>query len=138
MGVGEVGIGMARPEILQRGAVAHTACGRSEHAFEQALGVGASHRVHGIEGQRKITADQLTDAVEIEELLHQLHVVVDSVDDLHHHGANGVLARSIQANGAGIHDRVLLQGLGALEHGIGEGGRRWSAIRSIHLDAEIP
>ena len=137
MGVGEVGVGVAFAEILQGDAVANAACRCTQKFFEQPRGVGPGHRMHGIEGQRKIAADQIADAVEVEQLLHQLDEVVDAIDHFNNHGADGMVARGIETDGWSINDRILLQGFGAFVHRIGEGGWSGATVGAVHLHAEV-
>ena len=104
MGVGEVGIGVSPAEILQRNSIAHTAGWCSKKFLEQFVGIGACYRVHGIEGQGEVAADEFADLIKVEQLLHQFHEVIHSVDHLHLHRADAVGARGIDRYGGSFDD----------------------------------
>ncbi len=129
---------MAAAEILQRRAVAHAAGRSTEEPLEDALGVGPGHRVHGIEGQREIVAQQLRDRVEIKQLLHQRHVVVDAVDYLDLQIAQLAVARCGKIEiAAAFGDAVARQALGDGIDGIGDRFRRRAPIGAVHLHAKV-
>ncbi len=138
VGIGEVRVGMTTAEVLEGDAVAHAAGRSTQQTLEHAAGVGTGDGVHGVEGQREIAADQIGDAIEIEQLLHQRHEVIDAVDHLHLHRTDAEAAGSIDGDRRRFEDRVLLKGLGALEHRVGEAGRRRPAVGTVHLHAEVP
>ena len=137
MGVGEVGIGMALAEILQRNAVANTSSRGPQKIFKHPAGIGASHGMHGIKGQWEVVADQVADLIKVKQLLHQIHEVVHSVDHLHLHRTETVGTGIIDWDGRSFHDRIVLQSLGAGEDCIGVGGRCGAAVGAVHLHAEI-
>ena len=92
--------------------------------------------MHGIEGQRKVVLQQIADLVEVEQLLHQGNEIVDAVDHLHLHRAD-LCRPGVQADFWSLNNRVLLQGLGALEDRIGEGGLGGATVGAVDLDAEV-
>ena len=137
VGIGEVGVGVAAAEVLQRQAVAHRAGRGPQQPLEQAGGVGAGDRVHGIEGDAEVAPQQGCDAVEVEQLLHQGDVVVDPVDHLHGHGAEAGRPGGVQMERIGIEDAIALQAEGDGMDGIGDRFRRRPAVGSVDLDAEV-
>ena len=137
MGVGEVGVGVTVAEVFQGCAVAHASRRCTQQPLEQASGVGPGDGMHGVKGQREVAADQIADLIEVEQLLHQGDEIVDAVDHLHLHRADAVQTRGIQGDRCGLNNRVLLQGLGALEHRISEGGGGGPTVGAVDLDAEV-
>ena len=75
LGVDKVRVGMVAAEIRQRVVVARGAVRRAQPVFEDFLGVGAGHRMHGVEAHAEAAGEHLPDRVEVEQALHQLGVV---------------------------------------------------------------
>ncbi|CAI8157658.1 MAG: Uncharacterised protein [Prochlorococcus marinus str. MIT 9215] len=44
--------------------------------------------MHRIEGDGEVVANQVSDAVKVEKLLHQRYVVINAVDDINLHAAD--------------------------------------------------
>ena len=137
MGVGEVGVGMAAAKILQGRAIAHRAGGSAQQSFEEPFGIGAGDRMHGIEGDREIAAQQIGNLIEIKQALHQGDVVVDPINHLYLHAADLVAARALEADGRCFANAIALQVQAAGVDRIGERFGRGAAVGAIHFDAEV-
>ena len=137
MGVGEVGVGVTVAEVFQGCAVAHASRRCTQQPLEQASGVGPGDGMHGVKGQGEVAANQIADLIEVEQLLHQGNEIIDAVDNHNLHRADAVQTRGIQWDFWSLNNRVLLQGFGALEHRIGEGGGGGATVGAVDLDAEV-
>ena len=93
--------------------------------------------MHGVKRQGEVAADQVANLIKVEQLLHQGDEVIDAVDHLNLHGTDRVQTGCLQRDRWGLHDRVLLQGLGAVIDRIGERSRRWSTVGTVHLHTEV-
>jgi phosphoglucomutase len=78
------------------------------------FGIGACDRMHGIKGQRKVVANQSADALEVKQLLHQHHEVIDAIDHLDLHLPDRVLSWGLQADSWGVDNRIALKGFAAV------------------------
>ena len=128
---------MALAEVFLGCSVADAAGGGPQQLFEQTGGVGARHSMHGVKRQGEVAADQVANLIKVEQLLHQGDEVIDAVDHLNLHGTDRVQTGCLQRDRWGLHDRVLLQGLGAVIDRIGERSRRWSTVGTVHLHTEV-
>ena len=137
MGMDQIGIGMAAAEILQRDAVHHRALGGAQAMLQDLHRIGAGDRVHGVEFHAEPRLEGGPDGLEVEQAFHQLGIVGDRVEDLHHHLAQLGLADLVQIQIGGLQDAVLVDHLGPGIDGLGDGLRRGAARRNIVLDAEI-
>ena len=138
MGIGEVGVGVAAAKILQWDAIANGAGRRPQQPFQQAAGIGASDGVHRVKGDREIAAQQGSDLIEIEQALHQCHVVLHPVDHLHHQFPQLLLAADAEVGRRRIRlDAISIQAGGFGIDGVGDRFRRRTAVGAVHLDAEV-
>ena len=93
--------------------------------------------MHGIKGQREVVANQSADAVEVKQLLHQQHEVINAIDHLDLHFPDRVVPWGLQADGWGVNNRIALKGFAAVVDRIRKGRRGGAAVGSVHLDAEV-
>src|SRR3546814_13504591 len=80
----QIGVGVAAAKVCQRHGVEHAAVGGAELLDEDALRIRTRHGMHRIEAQARAALEPVADAVEVEQLLHQLRVIVNAVNDLDH------------------------------------------------------
>ena len=93
--------------------------------------------MHGIKGQRKVVANQSADALEVKQLLHQHHEVIDAIDHLDLHLPDRVLSWGLQADSWGVDNRIALKGFAAVVDRIRKRSWGGAAVCSVHLDAEV-
>jgi hypothetical protein len=128
---------MQAAEVGQRLAVDDRARGRAQAPLDDLPGVGAGHRVHGVEAHAEAAPEQAPDPLEVEQPLHQGRVVRDGVDDLDHRVAEARLAEAVEVEVGLVEDTVLGDGLGAREDRLGHLLGCGTAIPHIVLDAEV-
>ena len=109
MGVSEVWIRMPAAEIFKWNAIAHAARWCCKQILEHTFGVWPRDGMHRVKGQREIAAQQTPDLIEIEQLLHQCHKVIDTIDDLNLHGTDVVCSWSPEIQLGSFNNGVLLQ-----------------------------
>ena len=137
LGVDQVRVGVVAAEIRQRHEVARRALRRAEPVFQDLLGIGAGHGVHGVERHAEAALEHRADRVEIEQRLHQFGIVGDRIDHLDRHAARLDGADRVEVDRADVGDLVARDRLGAGEDRVGDLFRRRAAIADIVLDAEI-
>ena len=137
-GVRRVGVRMMAAEVLERLAVHHRARWRTEPLLEDRLRVGPGDRRHAVVADAKATLEQRRDALEIEQLRHQLLVVGDRIDDLDRGIAEPGLAQSSRGRGpprpgSGTHRICCVRAIDRLGDLLG----RRPAVPDVVLDAEV-
>mmetsp|Transcript_12216 Transcript_12216/g.32856 ORF Transcript_12216/g.32856 Transcript_12216/m.32856 type:complete len:553 (+) Transcript_12216:728-2386(+) len=144
--VGQVRVGVAvgrravASEVLQGDRV-HEAFGvGAQLVYQDALGVGALHAVHGVVHEREVRAcDELLDGLEVEDLAEQGHVIVGTVKHVHtdlvvDHVAAGPLDVDVGEPCANL---VLADRFGVGEDGLCDLLRGRAAVLAVELDAEV-
>jgi hypothetical protein len=128
---------MVPAEVGQGHPVAHGARHRPEPALQDLRGVGARHRVHGVEGHAEAAGEHGADGVEVEERLHQRGVVGDRVDHLDRHRPERPLAERVDVHVRRVGHLVLVDLARAVEDRLGDALRRRTAVADVVLDAEV-
>jgi len=136
--VNQVGVRVLTAEVGLGVAVQYRARLRPEHTLENLLRVGAGDGVHGVEAHgEQPGVEELADALEVEQLLHQHRVVGDRVDDLHGHPADRRRAALIEVDRCGLDGQVAVDLSGAVVDRLGHGLGGGAAVRDVELDPEV-
>src|SRR3546814_1879307 len=78
---------------------------------EDALRIRTRHGMHRIEAQARAALEPVADAVEVEQLLHQLRVIVNAVNDLDHGIAEPLLAAAVDIDAGTFEHAIVTDGL---------------------------
>ena len=139
--VNQVGIGVMVAEILQRRAVHHRSGREAEHPFQNGVGIGPGDRRHGIEAHAQSALHGGSNAVEVEQALHQQRIVGDRIDDFDQHRAcravDGCGADLVEIDRDRIGDHVAVDGQRARVDRFGDLLGCGAAIADVVFDAEI-
>ena len=93
---------MVAAEVRERHAVAHRAGGRAEFTLEDRVRVGASDRMHRVEGEPQARRERRPQRREVEDLAHQLDIVSHRIDHLDLHIADALTANVAEVYIGGI------------------------------------
>ena len=84
----EVRIGVMAAEIRQRVEVPRGTLRRAKPAFQDLLGIGAGHGVHGVKRHAEAALEHGRDRREVEQAFHQFGIVSNGIDHLDRHAAS--------------------------------------------------
>src|SRR5262249_45684013 len=116
----------------------HRASGRcAETPFEDLMRIGPGYSVERVKTQPEATAEQIPDAVEVEDALHQLGVFRDRINHLKSHWAKRRWTEFVERDRSRVSSFVAADVLGVMEGGLGDLFGRRATVRNVVFNAEI-
>jgi hypothetical protein len=128
---------MDAAEVRQGHGIADTVPGDAQPPMEDLECIGAGDGMHGVIADPESPVNQGTDAIEVEQPLHQGGVIGDGVYNLHRQRPTGRFADVAQIDPLHICFQITIDGQGALVNSIHERFGCLSAGGGVELDAEV-